>query len=174
MNSSATPAKSGIVNAAVPLVCAAIVVVTRYALASATVSRRPPLVLPSMSINPVFVLPVASVRLGVVAALIDTAPLSVFAPVDVMNVPVDPANVFAALPLAVNPVLITGAVRVLFVNSCVAARPTTVSAPAKKVAEVVSSVDVNVIDFGNVIVLAAVISIVPGDIRTPNPATTGA
>lgn len=65
-----------------------------------------------MSTKPVFVFPVAVVRLGVVASLIVVAPESVFAPVLVKNVADEPTNVIEPAPVAVNPLAITGVVNV--------------------------------------------------------------
>ena len=65
------------------------------------------------------------VKLGV-TALIVTAPPSVFAPVDVLNVPVEEEKSLEALPEAVSPVLITGLITVLLLTFCVSVVPSTV------------------------------------------------
>ena len=60
------------------------------------------------------VLPAAVVKEGVVASAIVVAPLRVFAPVEVRNVPLEPDK--SKLPEAEVAPLIIGAVKVLFVR----------------------------------------------------------
>lgn len=131
-NVSLTFAMSGRVSVEAPTVWAARETVTVWAEASAGRNLRPPEVLPLISTNPVFVLPDAKVRLGVVASLIVVAPERVLAPVEVMNVPVLPAKVLAEDPEAVRPAEMTGLVRVLAASVCVAATPTNVSVPVRR------------------------------------------
>ena len=67
------------------------------------------------SLNPSVPVPSAAASLVVgwsTASKLCALPLKVLMPVLVMNVPVLPANVFAALPLAVSPVVITGEVQI--------------------------------------------------------------
>ena len=84
--------------------------VTVWAAASAAMSFKAPEVLPLIWIKPVLVLPEAVVSDGVVASLMVTAPERVFAPVEVMKVPVLPAKVLEPEPEAVKPPVITGVV----------------------------------------------------------------
>ena len=65
---------------------------------------------------------VSSVAGVMVLANVWELPPNVLAPVLVANAPVLPAKLFDALPLAVNPVPITAAVKVLLVNVSVPAR----------------------------------------------------
>lgn len=70
-----------------------------------------------------FVFPDAVVSDGVVASLIVVAPESVFAPVEVINVPDEPAHVLAPDPEAVFPPANTG---VFIVHEVVALAPANV------------------------------------------------
>jgi len=141
----AVPAWSGIVRVAAPTVWAASESVTVCAVASAVMSLNAPEVLPLIWTKPVLVLPDAVVSDGVVASLMVVAPDSVFAPVLVIKVPVEAAQVFAPEPEAVLPPAKTG---VFIVHEVVVLAPVNVLAASVRaiVAEVV----------GNVMVVASV------------------
>src|SRR5581483_1042921 len=96
-----TPAISGMLSVAAPMVCAAKFKVTVCAAASAEIIFRPPDVLPLTWKKPVFVFPDESVIDGVVASVTVTAPLNWLAPVEVLNVPDPPEKSFAVAPDAV-------------------------------------------------------------------------